>query len=334
MKRPRFTRKTMPGEHSDHANWPEVFTADWSESNIFRFNTLRAALEAYLDGERVARIKERHNVSSSVLVDKLNRCLAPADDGRIQGWRGLIKNLRIKDYKRVADESTWTGKAGLSGCFTRLLLDYPSIADGLIDFILKRRKGRDRIVESGIAFQGIFRKFLDLCIEAGRLPGQYPFNTKSKGSASVRRFAQQVRKGRFELGARLLGGDVGASRTAPGTGFVSLLSADKPYDMFELDEHRLDFIGVVLIQTPKGPQLIPISRLVLILVAEVNVQCVVGYHIAIRSEASSEEMVLVMSNVLGRWRPRQLVTDYVKYKPGAGLPSGVIPELEGACAAD
>lgn len=334
MKRLRITRKTISDEHSDHASWPEVSTDDWSESNISRFKKLRAALEAYLNGEHVVHIKKWHGVGSSVLVDKLSRCLAPADDGRILGWRGLIKDLRVEDYKRVADETTWTGKAGLSGCFTKLLLDYPSIAEGLVDFILKSSKKRDRVIESGIAFQGIFQKFKDLCIEAGRLPGQYPFNTKSMGSAAARRFAHQIRKSNFAIGAKLLGGEVGASRTAPGTGFVSLLTADKPYDMFQLDEHKFDFLGVVLIQTPKGPQLIPISRLILILVVDVHVQCVVGYHIALRSEASAEEMVLTMANVLGRWQPRQLVIDYVKYMPGAGLPSGVIPELEGACAAE
>ncbi|UUZ73940.1 hypothetical protein LP415_13870 [Polaromonas sp. P1(28)-8] len=334
MKRFRITRKTISDEQGDHANWPEVSTAGWSESDISRFNRLRAALEAYLNGERIADIETWHNASSSVLVDCLNRCLAAADDGRIQGWRGLIKHLRIKDYERVASDITWTGKAGLSGCFTKLLLNYPAIAEGLVDFILKSPKKRDRIIESGTAFQGIFQKFLDLCIEAGRLPGQYPLNTESRGSASVRRFAHQVRKARFETGAKLLGGDVGASRTAPGTGMVSLLTADKPYDMFQLDEHKMDFIGVVLMQTPKGPQLIPISRLILILVVEVKVQCVVGYHMAIRGEASAEEMVLTMANVVGQWRLRQLVIDYVKYMPGAGLPSGVIPELEGACAAE
>ncbi|MES2362610.1 MAG: hypothetical protein V4646_12500 [Pseudomonadota bacterium] len=334
MKRSWITRKTIPDEYSGHANWPEVSTASWSESDISRFNRLRAALEAYLNGERVAHIRARHNASSSALVYYLNRCLTASNDGRIKGWRGLIKNARIKDYTRVTEEDTWTGKGGLSGSFIKLLLDYPPIAEGLKDFILKSPKKRDRIVESGIAFQGIYQKFQDLCIEAGRLPGQYPFNTESRGSASVRRFAHQIRKERFESGARLLGGDVGASRTAPGTGLVSILTAEKPYDTFQLDEHKMDFVGVVLIQTPKGPQLIPISRLVLILVAEVNVQCVVGYHIAIRSEASAEEMVLAMSNVLGRWRPRQLVIDYVRYMPGAGLPSGVIPELDGACAAE
>lgn len=334
MKPSLFTRKTISDDHADHANWPEVSISDWSEDNILRFNRLRTALEAYLNWESTANIKKLHNVGSSALVYHLNRCLAPADDGRIQGWRGLIKDSRIKDYTRVAEETTWTGKAGLSGSFVKLLLDFPAIRVGLVDFILKSKKNRDRIIESGTAFKGIFQKFLDLCIEAKRLPGQYPFNTESKGSASVRRFAKDIREANFAIGAKLLGGDVGASRTAAGTGFVSLLTADKPYDMFQLDEHKLDFIGTVLIQTPTGPQYIPISRLILILVVEVKVQCIVGYHIAIRGEASAEEMVLTMANVLGRWRPRELVVDYVKYAPGAGLPSGVIPELEGACAAE
>ncbi len=334
MKPLRITRKTIADEQADHANWPEVSTDAMSEGDVQRFSKLKSGLEAYLDGQRIADIKRRYGASSSVLLYYLNRCLAAADDGRIQGWRGLIKERRVTVYTRSAVAILWTGKAGLSGCFTKLLQDYPAIADGLVNFIRKNKKKRDRIVESGIAFKGLFQKFLDLCIEAGRLPGEYPFNTESMGSASVRRFAKQVREANFAIGAKLIGGDIGASRTAAGTGYVSILTADKPYDMFQLDEHRFDFIGSVLIETPTGPQYIPISRLVLILVVEVKLQCIVGYHVAIRREASAEEMVLTMVNVLGKWRPRKLIVDYVKYAPGAGMPSGVIPELEGACAAE
>lgn len=334
MRPARVTRANISPDRSDTTLWMDVDVSSWPLSEVDRFKRLKAAILDYLAWKSMKQIKLWHQVSSEQVLEQLARCTTPADDGRIKGWRGLIKHARVKNYERRQVKEVWTGKAGLSGSFTRLLNRYPVIALKLRDFILKKPSKRDRIQESGISFQGIFDKFLSLCIECHIPLDEYPFCTPSQASGSVRKFAHAVRKANFAAGAKLIGGEVGESRAAAGTGLASLLTAERPYDTFQMDEHRLDFIGGVRMLTPAGYQLIPISRLVLVLIADMNMQCVVGYHVAIRKEASAEEIVMAVSQCLTRWKPRQLVTDHLRYKQGAGLPSGVIPELEGACAAE
>jgi putative transposase len=328
----KWTRKTLPAELLALESWPSIDVTTLSAEQLTRFERYKSAIESYLAGARLNVIYERYRIKIGELLYQLNRCVSPATDGRIQGWRSLMKGVRVKQYKRTASED-WKGKAGLSGCFDLLLTTHPRIKSELIRHIKKKGKG-DRIAESGSAFRGIFQKFLDLCVEEGVNPRGFPFTTQSKGSASVRRFFHKIIEDDFAVGARLLGGNKGASRAKVGTGVARFLITDLPYDTWQLDEHKLDFIGVVRISTPKGFQLIPISRMVLIAVADVQCPCIVGYHVAIRKEASAEEIVQAVSSALGRWQPRTLGVDYLAYKPGAGLPSGVIPELEGACCAE
>ena len=334
MKIRNITRASITAEQRDTSFWAEVDISNWEASGKDRFQRFKAAILDYLEGKSLKDIKSWHGVSSQQILDQLTRCLTPASDGRQNGWRGLIKDTRVKDYERRQIAMVWTGKSGLSGSFTQLLNRYPAMALALRNFILKKRSKRDRVEESGTSFKGINDKFLSLCVESRIGGDEYPFNTPSQGSGALRKFAHAVRGASFAAGAKLISGEVGESRAAAGTGIASLLTAERPYDIFQLDEHKLDFIGGVRMLTPTGYQLIPISRLVLIMVADVNVQCIVGYHVAIRKEASAEEMVLALSQTLGRWMPRELVIDYVKYQEGAGLPSGVIGELEGACAAE
>lgn len=103
----------------------------------------------------------------------------------------------------------------------------------------------------------------------------------------------------------MLGGEEGHSRISAGNGFVRQLKADLPYDIFQIDEHRLDVIGTVRIDTPKGPQLIPMSRMALVLVANVFPPCIVGYHVAIRREASADDVIQALRNSLEIWKPRE-----------------------------
>ncbi len=334
MRSPRITRSTISTDQANTDDWPEVDISEWSADNQARFERHKAAILAYLEFSSLKDIKLWFGLSCDQVLNQLNRCLAPDDDGRIKGWRALDHYARVKTYNRTQIELIFTGKAGLSGSFRQFLERCPDIAIKLRDFILKKPHKRDRIAESGTSFQGIQNRFLSLCAEEGRGPDDYPFNVPGKASASVRRFAHAVRGADFAVGAKLISGEVGQSRAAAGTGIASLLVAERPYDTFQLDEHRIDVIGGVRMMTPTGYQLIPISRLILVLLVDVKARCVVGYHVAIRKEASAEEMVLALTQTLGRWKPRQLVVNYLQYIEGAGLPSGVIPELEGACAAE
>ena len=246
MKIRNITRASITAEQRDTSFWAEVDISNWEASGKDRFQRFKAAILDYLEGKSLKDIKSWHGVSSQQILDQLTRCLTPASDGRQNGWRGLIKDTRVKDYERRQIAMVWTGKSGLSGSFTQLLNRYPAMALALRNFILKKRSKRDRVEESGTSFKGINDKFLSLCVESRIGGDEYPFNTPSQGSGALRKFAHAVRGASFAAGAKLISGEVGESRAAAGTGIASLLTAERPYDIFQLDEHKLDFIGDVI----------------------------------------------------------------------------------------
>lgn len=329
-----WTRRTLPPELRNLETWPTVDRSALSNNDQCHFDRYHAAIEDYLGGAPLRKVREKTGIATDALLKALNRCVTPAADGRIYGWRALVFRTRVKPYHRKASVGMFLSRGGLSGCFTQLLTRCDGLESELVSHIKKNPGKRDRIAEAGNHFSGIHHKFKELCIEKGIGPRDYPFNVVSQGIPSLRRFVRQVLNSDFSKGARLLGGRKAQSRAKVGTGTARLLAAVMPYDTWQLDEHRLDFIGVVRIDTPKGPQLVPISRLVLIPVADVNCPCIVGYHVAIRREPSAEEIVLAMASALGCWKPRELKVTYIKYKQGAGLPSGVIPQLNGVAAAE
>lgn len=298
------------------------------------FERYRRAIESYLAGGSFKEIKTLSGIDAKMLLRVLRRCLLTAEDGEIYGWRALLFHIRIKKYERIATVKKWNDKSGLTGCFTRFLEQHPKIKSDIIAHILKKPHKSDRIYEAGQAFAGVYSKFKDLCLSAGVSFNEYPFNTDSKGSASLRRLVKDVVKGNFATGARLIGGDNAASKAKVGVGIERLLNSNRPYDVMQLDEHKLDFIGTVRIQTPAGSQFIALNRFVLVLVVDENLKCVLGYHVAFRKEVSAEEILLAISNTLEEWKPRELRVNYLKYANGAGLPSGVIPKLRGACCAE
>ena len=329
-----MTRKSLPSEYQNLDDWPMVDADALSIEKRAHFERYKAAIEAYVTGAKLSFIKERYHIDAGSLQKALTRCLETASDGLIFGWRAIIFGARVKAYERTTSSLNWNGKAGLTGTFSKLLVDHPKIESGLVDHIKKKSRKSDRVPEAGSAFSGIYQKFKDLCQAEGLGPRDYPFTTVSMGSASLRRFIKRVLQSNFKTGARILGGKDAASKAVVGVGIARFLKAERPYDTWELDEHNLDFLCTVRIHTPTGPQYIPMNRMVLIVVSDSNSRCIVGYHVAIKKQPSAEDIVLAVTAALERWAPRKLIVDYVRYKPDAGLPSGVIPELLGVCAAE
>src|SRR5689334_15941254 len=97
----RFDRDCLDPESKDVGVWPSVNPTEWSEKKQRRFKRLESAISAYISGEPVKKICRTFQVSRQELRRLLQRCLSQHPDGRIYGWRGLVKNARHKKYART-----------------------------------------------------------------------------------------------------------------------------------------------------------------------------------------------------------------------------------------
>jgi hypothetical protein len=172
--------------------------------------------------------------------------------------------------------------------------------------------------------------FLKLCAARGLARDQYPFNSSTQALRSIYRFFKAVRESHFARSAALLGGRGAAKRSKLHSGYEPLLRHTEPYDAVQQDAHSLDVIGSIRIPHPKGSRRIPICRLALQAVIEVETKAILGYSVCLLGRISAQDALVAVQHALSKWKPLELDAPLISYPDGAGFPSGVIPELAGA----
>lgn len=325
-----YTFRTLPPEYKELKLWREIDVEALQDEDKRRFLRLKTGIETYVRSGKLSVASQEANCSESMLIKQLNRCTAVAGDGRIYGWAGLVKGLRIKNYRRIASlPSVRTGATrGFSGCFAKFLEEHEEIRKELDAQILKT--GRNKPAqEARISKKGLTRKFRDLCIQFGIRENEYPLNTTSRGRRSISRYADWLITQKPSKGTKARFGTDAQRHLAVGTGKPGIAIAWAPYDVAGLDAHEIHCIGCVIVNGPAGPQRVAIERLWVIFIVDEISRAILGYSVGIRTEVSSATVEEALISATSEWKPRSLSIPGLEYREGGGLPSGLIPELAG-----
>ena len=118
-----MNRRNPAFQHIDLDVWPSVDSGALSPDKAAFFKRRRQAIDAYVSGASLRNIEEETGINSRQLYRTLNRCLLPAEDGRMYGYRALIKYDRVVTYSRQEriSETHLQLKTGLAGAFTLLM---------------------------------------------------------------------------------------------------------------------------------------------------------------------------------------------------------------------
>ena len=114
MSGPRFTRRPIPEALANADHWPTVDSNLLDEVDRKRFLKYHDAISRYLNNECCTAFLPSLKLTHGELLRQINRCLRPAQDGKIHGWRALIPNFHIATYGAAALE-TPGGKKGTKG---------------------------------------------------------------------------------------------------------------------------------------------------------------------------------------------------------------------------
>lgn len=325
MSRP-LTARTLPWEWRNTEDWRRVDSSQLTDAVRDRFDRLSAGIAFYLETGHLTRAAQIAQVSRSVLIRQLNRCVTLADDGRLYGWAGLLCGARTCGYHRNKSLPGPADRSGHAGAFTQFLTEHPEIRDKLDALILGRRITGE-VAEARVSAKTAWTRLCGWCFDAGISHRSYPLNTKSQGRRSVARYVTQLvqRSPHGAVDARF--GENAAYKLRFGTARRSPICAMAPFDIAQCDAHKIDCIGTLEITGPVGPQFVPIERLWLIAYLDSYSRCVLGYAVAIATQPSAQtiEAAFVAANV--PWQPMEASILGVKYAQGAGFPSGLIPEL-------
>jgi AraC-like DNA-binding protein len=144
----RFQRESIPVELRDWSVWPIVDDLSLDDEQRKAYQCREKAIRYFVGNPemRIADICRATGVSTSTLYRLFERCCEKHPDGRIYGFRGLIRYQRVARYSRTKPiaRSGVKEKGGAAGAFSMLLDRYPSLEV----FLVKELKRRIRRIDA------------------------------------------------------------------------------------------------------------------------------------------------------------------------------------------
>lgn len=324
-----FTRTTLPRELARFQDWPCPEVSQLSESDQRRFGEIKHALELYVGGEKVKPYCRAIRLSHSELLRRLNRCVAMNGRGQQVGLYALLPNARIKPYARTAPVTAKPklSTGGYSGALNALMDAHPRLRDRFEHFLLTGKRDNS-VPESKVTPAAAHEYFLQLCTELGLGDDTWPFCVVGFGVRAVSAWVKDFLARNHDAIVARQYGETAKVKSATQTGYRSRLRAALPFDVVEMDEHTVDLIASLAIDTPKGITYVPIKRLQIIVIVDRFSQAVLAYTVIVRRKVKSSDIVATVAKALSKWQGRQMTLGGFDAPKGGGFPSERIPELE------
>ncbi|MDI1267710.1 MAG: hypothetical protein PSV40_01210 [Polaromonas sp.] len=329
-----FSRASIPAILADFEQLP---TVDESALTLELRQAYKNNLEAYrlFVAEKdvpLRQIRDLTGVDPKQLYLLLQRVLVKAEDGRIQGLRGLIPFKHIKEYERcVAVKATsvlFTKNA--SGAMAQLLKKFPSLETWSRKNVRLRNKplrpGEIREVKKSV--RSLHTDFLKKCKYLGVQNDEYPFNQDLLGFRSFQALVKQITL--EQKGSHRKADDQPASVEAqPDMEFERWPVGNVPFKLVQFDGHKIDVRLTLVVNDPFGMQtVIEIARIWILVVKDVSTRCVLGYYIAYGVEYNKDDVAEAIQAAIVPHRRMKLTIPGLEIKEGGGFPNEVMPELE------
>lgn len=311
-------------EDLNYSRWPGVDESLIDPKKIDRYRHMKAAIMEWCDGFKLSEICKKYEISRSGLSYLLSRCTRIHSDGFPWGFRALIKDCRQAAYTRKKDSTVLAHSDGygLAEAFEELVLRYPAILK-----IIKKEVSRFKV---GINVKDLLLKITKYLRDEEKLTAkEYPFNTKSCGYVSLCTFINKlIANGDCDLAEARFGKECrdGLQRYS---GEVPILRPLAPLEIACYDEQMLPFIATLVIEIDGKEIDVPMRRGYLCVLMDQRTVDILGYSIAIAQRFRALDLLNAYETFVTPWKPRVLSVPNMKYAPGSGLPSGVVPEAQG-----
>ena len=291
-----------------------------------RYHRIKAALEQYWNGMKPREILRLYGISRQLLSYHEARFFSAHADGRIYGFRAVATNAHVKPYERKVSSSVATIQDGFgaAGSFGQCLREHPD-AQRAIDTEINKPPGRR--FSHALSIIDVHQNFLNALRADGVPATAYPFCTKTMGYESLRKYVlKKVREKKKSSSRTALFGHQALDGLDGRSDESSWLSSVLACDLACYDEQQLPAIGSVVVEHEGQTLVIPMERMSLCLLVSMRPKCILAYHLSNRSRVSSADFLETFSNLLTPWTPWKFeAIPTLAYKPGAGLPNGVVP---------
>lgn len=319
-----FSRASIPQVLADFEWLPKADPSGLSETDKRQFEDNVAAYELFVLHPEVSlrEIEQRTGIHRKQLYLLLNRVVRKADDGLIEGLRGLLPHRHLNPYRRSAKvlAPSIAKSTSAAGAMHQLLDRFPDIEK----WIRKEAKQRTKPLKEGEIRQ-VFKtpkklhgEFLTRCRQAGISEDEWPFTHDYRGERS---FYTVLQKFELETGATRRGGK--DDPLGAGTGDTPIQQwpiALSPFMVVQFDGHKIDLRVTVAVLDPFGFEtLFEITRVWILVITDVRTRAVLGYKIALGPEYNKDDVAEALQNALGPHRRVPLTMKGLKVKDGGGF---------------
>lgn len=318
----------------DLSTWPEFDANALSTTKRKTFLARRSAIEMYCQHVAIGDIEDQTGVDRSQLYRLLNRCTKTHEDGRIFGYRALVRYSRVAQYERIAQLRIFPlgGSRGTAGSFKKLLEAHPTLVDWIDRQIHEKRIALNQVsTDNGLrtrlsGLKPLHLNFLRECRSVNLKAGNYPFNTERMGIRSLASYAHDRCLQTFARSAHLAGAT--HLKGLPADASANAPPALHALDVVEFDGHHLDVRLKVVVRDPLGfEQEFEIERVWLLVIIDVCTRAVLGYHVSLNREYSGYDVIRTIEAALEPHRRRAFSLPGVGYGALGGFPSDKLPEL-------
>lgn len=310
----------------DLSQWPAVDQTLLSDSKLGIYRKRVAPIVAIAHGASAAAAGRMYSVDAQHLRRLMRSCLRIHPDGRHWGFRALIPYIHKKAYTaRVCSRRSASKYGGHSGQFSRLMSDYPDVARQIIAYLLKRRAGAV-VHRPRIPLRDLHKIFLRLLREAGVLPSDYPFCTQFLAKRALGVFAKAVWHSNYQAAtAARAGSQALCTLLHSGRSGPSKLP-ETPFSSVQFDGHRIDAFFTITVPTPSGTYIeVAVDLLWLLVILDVSTRCILGWHLSLSPQYTSEDILCTFDSALRPADPLQFSIPNFSYPAGGGMPSAVFP---------
>lgn len=306
----------------DTTKWPSVLVDNIPESKQELYLRRKEAVDMFLDRIPLKDIENKTNFHRNTISNLVKKCLETDLNGNILGYTALIPYKRIKQYERKQNEIS-----NYNGVFNQLLSKYPELKEYIDDIYLGIKKNLEKCPKPVV----VHKKFIKKCHQLGIKENEYPFNTKDVGRRSLYRYLDKLKSIDTRRYANRLGEDICNSLKSTGVGIQNNSEINRPFQQVQFDGHKIDAMVCIKFTTPEGDIIKKtMSRIWVLAIIDVATRTILGYHICLNTEYSSEDVLKCINNAIRPKEKINLTIPNLKYPDNGGFHSIAIPETRWA----
>lgn len=306
----------------DTKEWPSVLVDNIPNSNQELYLRRKEAVDMFLARIPLKDIEIKTKFHRNTISNFVRKCLEKDLNGNILGYTALIPYKRIKPYERKEKKIS-----NYNGVFEQLLTNYPELKEYIEDIYL----GRIKNLEKNPSPIVVHKKFINKCHQLGIKENEYPFNTKDVAQRTLYRYLNNLKSIYTMRYANRLGDDICNSLKSTGVGIQNNPEINRPFQQVQFDGHKIDAMVCIKFTTPEGDIIKKtMSRIWVLAIIDVATRVILGYHICLNSEYSSEDVLKCIDNAIRPKEKIKLTIPNLKYPDNVGFHSLAIPETRWA----